>query len=124
MNKENKYNQLLEARRIGINEDDVDNSTDIFQLLRWQIEVSKDVANISSQLEKSKLPDCEVNQAWVQRAVASRDLLNIFIEKINIRVQELRFARTVSLAESFMQVCRQNLDFGAYDKLFKMAKEK
>lgn len=129
MEKEVKpYSQLLEAKRIGINESHVDECTDIYKLLNWQIEISKDVANITAQLQKNKLMSAEagyeVDPEWIQRANASKDLLSIFIQKINVRVSEVKTKRAHSLAEAFFNIAKQMMDKNDFDDVFTRATQK
>jgi hypothetical protein len=98
----------LEAKRLGINEDDVEASNDIFQLLNWQIEITKDIANINGQLEKYRLAcneQCgEIDGDWHRKAKSSKELLQIFVQKINVRVQEIKASKNVLDQDIFSRI--------------------
>lgn len=108
---------ILEARRIGITETDVMASKNIIQLLNWQIEVSKDIAAITGQIEKqAALFHSEGNQGnpvhYANQKQAKR-LLELLVQRINVRVQELKHDSIVQknqFAERFMEAARRILD--------------
>jgi hypothetical protein len=105
--------QTLVAKRIGITEIDVQASTSIIQLLNWQIEVSKDVENISAQLRRQEITTQQTGDygdpVWMQKAHSSMELLKLFREKINVRVMELKENKNET-AHKFMEAARQHLD--------------
>jgi hypothetical protein len=122
-----EYNpQTLVAKRIGISEIDVQASTSIIQLLNWQIEVSKDVENISAQLRRQEILTQKTGEegdpTWIQKAHSSMELLKLFREKINVRVMELKETKNET-ASKFMEVARQSLDSDTFFDLLMKAKK-
>jgi hypothetical protein len=105
--------QILIAKRIGISETDVENCRNITQLRNWKIEIGKDMSNISSQLHKHRitadLNSTHLDPYWEQKAITSRDLLALLVEKIVVRIEELKMEKT-QIALNFMEIARANLD--------------
>ena len=109
---------------MGITEKDVAASTSIFQLLNWQIEVSKDIANISGQMEMASaeyhLSGESTEPKKYARQKHAKRLLELFCQRINVRVQELKFEPTLKrrqFAETFVEVALLNLDNEVYQDL-------
>ena len=107
---------VLEARRLGIDENDVMASNSITQLLNWQIEISKDICNITGQIDMSAAYyHAEGRESdpvkYVKQKQAKR-LLELLVQRINVRVQELKYTSLVKkneFAETFMNTARQFL---------------
>lgn len=118
--------QIIEAKRIGINENDVMSCENITQLLYWQIEVSKDISNISAQLVRNdynaKKEGGEVDPLWKIKAQTSMELLKIFVQKINIRVMELKNKKT-KVAEAFVETARKQLDADVFQDILIKSQE-
>lgn len=118
--------QTLVAKRIGITEIDVQDCNSIIQLLNWQIEVSKDIENISAQLRRQEIATQQTGQygdpVWIQKAQSSMELLKLFREKINVRVMELKLNKD-DTANKFLEVARQHLDGDTFFDLLMQAKK-
>lgn len=118
--------QTLVAKRIGITEIDVQDCNSIIQLLNWQIEVSKDIENISAQLRRQEIATQQTGQygdpVWIQKAQSSMELLKLFREKINVRVMELKLNKD-DTANKFLEAARQHLDGDTFFDLLMQAKK-
>jgi len=85
---------LIENKRIGISEEDINNEVDIFKLKNWQFEIGKDLVSIKYQLHSSYKAEGDYTQEetkWYRNAKYAMELQKLLSRKINDRIEFLYY---------------------------------
>lgn len=105
------------CKRINISETEVNASKNVIELLKWQMEASKDIANIQGQIDMcaAKYHTSGEQSDHIQYAKRNqaKRLLELFVKKINIRIQEVKADMTEKQERfnaAFVDVSREILD--------------
>lgn len=103
--QENKNIFVLQCKRIGISETDVEKCEDVIQLRIWRVEVQKDIASIESQQQR------RVDAEWLKRSESAKVLLQLLIEKIDIKItaQKTKYAELQAFKTAAKKILNENL---------------
>lgn len=123
--KQDTQTSLLRHDRLGIDEIDIQNETDVPTLMYWKVEIQGDISKIDGQIENFRLlrgrrQPTEGEARWLCSAKGARRIMKQLVQRIHARLAKLKQERKQAniAAEQakreyrhnlFMQVCKERL---------------